>query len=108
MAYHMAGDEDAAFAVSLDDYHGEAGSIIRVRLRQPLRIRQVGVLIIDERGGFIETGMARKAKQKNCWLYITIRSVSARRVTVIVDGIRGDEYLAETRAVKVLDETYAR
>ena len=108
MAYHLAGDEDAAFAVSLEEYNGEAGSIIRVRLRQPLRIRQVGVLIIDDKGGFVETGMARKAKQKNCWLYITVRSVSVRSVTVIVDGIRGDEYLAETRAVKVLGEAHAR
>ncbi len=102
MAYYMADEEDAAFAVSLDDYAGEAGSIIRLRLRQPLRIRQVGVLIIDDKGGFVETGMARKAKQKNCWLYITLRSVSAPYVTVIVDGIRGEDYLAETRAVKIL------
>ena len=98
----MAGEEDAAFAISLEEYEGEAGSIIRVRLRQPLRVRQVGVLIIDSNGGFVETGMARRSKQKNCWLYITVRSVAAPYVTVIVDGMRGDEYLAETRAVKAL------
>ena len=102
LAYRVTADDDAAFAVSLDDYQGVAGNIIRLRLRQPLRVKQVGILIIDEFGGFVEAGYAYRAKRKNNWFYIAGRTTATSSVTVIVDGVRGDDYVAETRVTKCL------
>ncbi len=90
-------DNERIFEVDAHGYCGRPGNLIRLSVKGVVRVRQVGILLLDERGGLLEMGYARRAKAKNRWLYITARFAPSSQVLMIVDALDNDSYRAEER-----------
>ncbi len=72
--------------IDLSSYHGKADDKIAITAVDDVKVKTVGVMIVNDDGSLVEKGVAAAADQdSNQWLYTTKCAAGSASVKIVVD-----------------------
>jgi hypothetical protein len=71
--------------IDLSAYKGAPGEIITITAVDDIKVKTVGILIVNDDGTLVEKGTAIPTTDANSWLYKTTATAASASVKVVVD-----------------------